>query len=272
LSMVADFEDVNAMTPRERLLRLFQFYDPTRIVYLDILLKEYEGNEEELLAETVAQFGPEPMGPDLIVKYRLNKFYLKYNPTKLSEVTAVMQMFKGRESALFKNLIVKYGLEPEDPQPLPPPKYSRAEARAKVSAIYRLYAPEKLANLDEILERYRGDEENLLDQLAIKYNVGDITSTSAASASGVNTEAALKAIEEEVKKKNQEIRDRLQAIYKNVAPEKLPELDAILLKYRGDEENLFEQLRIKYSIDPAQEEMWIDDVKTQRRRDEILSV
>jgi len=48
----------------------------------------------------------------VIFRERLSAFYKKYEPPKVSEVDNLLTKYKGKEDALFKALVKKYGPEP----------------------------------------------------------------------------------------------------------------------------------------------------------------
>ena len=201
---------------------MYRNYDPARIVDVECELKDLDGDEEPVLHMLVQRYGPEPYGPDLPLRYRLLKFYQKYAPEKATEVDKVIDMFRGRESLMFKMFLVKYGPEPADPVPRAPPLFSRGQLKSRVMEIYQHFAPERVASgaAAAVLARYAGDEENLVQQLEIKYS---LTPEGMAN------------------------RRRLQRIYEKHCPEKLAQIEEILQRYVGDEANLFEQLAIKYT-------------------------
>ena len=229
--------DPNTLSHRDRLYRLFQYYEPHYIPQIDLLLFKHEGEEEALIQEMRKKIGGGSMidepANDVRLRFRLLKFYDKYNPSKRSEVDAVMTRFRGRESHAIKLFILKYGGEPPDPKPipLPPPPVLdyRRSVRKRLYRIYSKHAPEKLPQVRDILEKYEGFEEDLLDQLDEKYD----------------NVAAEDLFEDP--KKLQMYREKLEDIYRrhNVL-DKLDQIDVILKKYRGHEKNLFEQLAVKY--------------------------
>jgi hypothetical protein len=240
------YSATDVLSIRDRVLRLLKNYDPPRIVRMDIELKENEDRQEEYLSDLIQHYGHEPVGSELDIRYRVLKFYHYYNREKLGDVDSVLVKFKGRESQLMKMFLTKYGSEPPDPMPLPAPHFSRSEVRKKVAEIYKIYAPDKVPSVESILDRYQHDYDNLLDQLAVKYKLP-------------RDPRLLK-----------EIRERLEIIYSNAAPAKLGEIDSLLERYHGLEENLFDQLKIKYDITPEIEAKWRSAfMKEQQRRQDL---
>src|SRR3989338_7944562 len=109
---------------RRRLIRFYQKYNPTKLSTIDATLQQYTGDREGLFKQLVAKYGPEPPSEEEqrrldekeFQRQRLNRFYRKYNPDKLSSVDGTLDAFengggRGYED-LFRQLVTKYGPEP----------------------------------------------------------------------------------------------------------------------------------------------------------------
>ena len=103
-----------------------------------------------------------------------------------------------------------------------PPPTEAQKARAVLTAIWSTHAPEKLRTIDAVLLKYAGREAVMVAALNRKY-----------SDAPPPTEA-------------QKARAVITAIWSTHAPEKLPTLDAVLLKYAGREAVMVAALRQKY--------------------------
>ena len=57
----------------------------------------------------------DPLNP-VELKARLTRFYLKYQPEKLADIESLVTKYGGKEAALFRALVEKYGPEPTDDQ------------------------------------------------------------------------------------------------------------------------------------------------------------
>jgi hypothetical protein len=97
-----------------------------------------------------------------------------------------------------------------------------------ISAFYKKVNPEKIKDIPFLLEKYKGQEEELIDKLYEKYNVRN----------------------EEIEKTD--IKDYSQIItsfYKKINPDKIKNIPVLLEKYRGQEEELLTKLREQYNLD-----------------------
>eukprot|EP01060_Flectonema_neradi_P025661 TRINITY_DN3446_c0_g1_i1.p1 TRINITY_DN3446_c0_g1~~TRINITY_DN3446_c0_g1_i1.p1 ORF type:complete len:497 (+),score=94.96 TRINITY_DN3446_c0_g1_i1:37-1527(+) len=119
---------------RDRLVRFYKHYDPTKLIVVDGMVADSMGNEDQLFEALVRLYGPEPPPdePSLQndaerdrVGERLRRFYNAYNPSKIADIPEVIKTFAGREAELFDALIKKYGPEPASaPQITPHENYS----------------------------------------------------------------------------------------------------------------------------------------------------
>ncbi|KAF8291128.1 hypothetical protein TcYC6_0125520 [Trypanosoma cruzi] len=134
---------------------------------------------------------------------RMIAIYQKYEPSKVGTVDASLQKFKGKEEAVIRQLVKKYGPEPPvsantpsgntpGPQsalspvsPLPPaaaPEVAAASPvvesssepaeksyRSRMIAIYQKYEPSKVGTVDASLQKFKGKEEAVIRQLVKKY-------------------------------------------------------------------------------------------------------
>ncbi|CAK9003425.1 High molecular weight form of myosin-1 (High molecular weight form of myosin I) (HMWMI) [Durusdinium trenchii] len=57
---VKDAKENGKASPRDRLKRFYQKYNPDKIKHIDLFLQHWQGKEEELFAKLVDKYGPEP--------------------------------------------------------------------------------------------------------------------------------------------------------------------------------------------------------------------
>ena len=105
---------------------------------------------------------------------RVVRFYTEYNPQKLQGVDNILQKYPPEE--LMAKLVKQYGPEPESPSPSPSPSPGPREAegapvdpqlRARVVRFYQKYNPQKVANVDSILQKY--GTEGFIEKLVSQY-------------------------------------------------------------------------------------------------------
>ena len=198
--------------------------------------------------DLVLGMGPPTLVPEEVAKernriYQLRRkklvgIYEKHNPDKLGEVDTILRRFKGRESTLFEMLEKKYVLDvafaTERNQRSAEAERIYQLRRKKLVGIYEKHNPDKLGEVDTILERFKGRESTLFEMLEKKY-VLDV-----AFATPANRVAA------ERDRIHQLRRKKLVGIYEKHNPDKLKDVDALLKAYAGRESALFEKLEKKY--------------------------
>ncbi|ESS70248.1 hypothetical protein TCDM_01057 [Trypanosoma cruzi Dm28c] len=252
------------MDYRDRVIALYKCYAPEKMAGVDAQLSKYEGREEEFIQAIINKYGPEPDSAEGIAeneynaqegeedewyayyRQRLVNFYTIYASEKIDSVDNQLKKYAGREEPLFEALVAKYGPEPEyenadenekeaaDKNNL---SYENAgenenktgskeklSYRDRVVALYNLYVPSKLGNVDAQLEKYRGHEEEFIAALEQKYGPEPSVAESASA----------------------DYRSRVVSIYERYAPGKLGNVDAQLEKYRGHEEEFIAALERKY--------------------------
>ena len=152
----------------------------------------------------------------------------------------------------------------------------------RVTAMYRKYQPDKLANVGTVLGKYAGVEEQLIAALVRKYGPEpsreEGEAASAASPQAVAAPGPVAAAPSPVPAPQpaavsaapsarvptggqaptaaggggaQTYRDRITAMYKTYQPEKLSSVEGMLEKYKGMEDQLMVALVRKYGAEPT---------------------
>eukprot|EP00760_Papus_ankaliazontas_P017125 PhM_4_TR17042/c0_g1_i1/m.34832 len=232
---------------QERLERFFAHYNPDKIANIPVILKQFEGQEEELFATLVSKYGPEPPSGDTnnAVRDRLVRYFEAYNPSKLSNVEVILQQFAGKEEELFATLVGKYGPEPPVSN-APASDTAHDTYRDRLIRFFEAYNRNKIANVDLILEQYQGNEEELFATLVGKYGPEPGAEAKATPAT-VNEQPPLPS------NTSNAVRDRLVRYFEAYNPSKLNNVDVILQQFAGKEEELFATLVSKYGPEPGTE-------------------
>ena len=233
-------------TPRDRLVRFYQKYQPDKMGNIDKILEAYAGKMDELFAQLVTKYGPEPpipaanVAPGQVTRQprdRLIAFMQKYQPDKIGNVDAILQKYAGKEDELFAQLVTKYGPEPPMPTDQGAAAGAPAGPRARLLAFMQKYQPDKIGNVDSILQKFAGKEDELFAQLVAKY--GPEPAAAPPPSTAGNTVSS------------PDPRTRLLAFMQKYQPDKIGNVDAILQKYAGKVDELFVQLVAKFGPEPA---------------------
>ncbi|EKF33544.1 hypothetical protein MOQ_002587 [Trypanosoma cruzi marinkellei] len=218
---------------RWRLARILMEHAPGKLAILDQMMEKYAGREEEMLAGCVARYGPEPLPPDTqSPRSRLLRFIEHYVPRKASSVDVMLKKYDGRIEALFAALVHKLG--PEPPAPSPSNELNKPTYRQRLIRFYKFYARERLADVDNILQRYKGDEESMFRILVERYG----PEPDPASDSDAPIEPAI------------DYRTRLTRLFTKYAPERVDSVPYLLAKYKGSEPDIIKALVKKLGPEP----------------------
>ncbi|CUG88272.1 Hypothetical protein, putative [Bodo saltans] len=258
---------------RNRIVALYEKYAPGKLGTVDSALEKYQGAEDALIDALVKKYGPEPEAGATAVtpaaatpvaasaapaaasatpaaassprgdyRSRIVALYEKYAPGKVGTVDAALEKYQGAEDALIDALVKKYGPEPE---PTTAPS-SGGNYRARLVALYEAYAPAKLNSIDGALEKYKGSEDALIEALVMKYG----PEPSAAAAVNSTPTAASPSAAAAASPVNQELANRVQAMYACYQPDKQEQVPKLLEKYRGEEMQLLKSLVQRYGPEP----------------------
>ena len=108
------------------------------------------------------------------------EFYSKHNPAKVDSesVARTVQQWRGREEELFDSLNKKYKVEVYPAAEMEASVAAKAEVisatatlRDRLFTFYKKHNPSRAiySDIDDVLRKYRGKEELLLDTLQQKY-------------------------------------------------------------------------------------------------------
>ena len=206
---------------------------------------------------------------------RMVAIYEKYEPAKVSTVDSTLEKFKGKEEAVIKKLVEKYGPEPLATEPAAPSPTSTADVqlsarsapmnsarstgpqvlsyRDRMIAMYEKYEPSKASTVDATLEKFKGKEEAVIKKLVEKYGPEPVPQQVAGS-SAAPTPSSLSPVPTPVATPRLSYRDRLVAIYEKYEPSKVSTVDSTLEKFKGKEEAVIKKLVEKYGPEPKSNE------------------
>ena len=168
---------------------------------------------------------------------RVVAFYNQYNPSKVDTIDSIMAQYEGRESQLIDQLVKKYGPEPASgPAPSGPaasaaavqPSTIPVSPRDAVVALYMKHDPSKLSNVDRLLTKYSGREDELVKALTEKYE----------------------PVKQQDSTGDAVYRQRVLALYQQYCPDKVDRVDGLVAKYKGSEEVLLKALVDKWGPEP----------------------
>ncbi|KAJ9454436.1 hypothetical protein DIPPA_21508 [Diplonema papillatum] len=250
---------------RDKILALYRRLHPTNKpkaieAQVDDMLSRYKGREDDLVDALEAKYGPLDKSP---YEAKLKEVYKKYDPSKVSSISAILANYDGREVDLFAALAARYNdadilkdLPIPSESPASPLTADRSHAggfsdrswsfqkfpvssmgedidwRARLEALAEAH-PGQMEDIDGLLSKYQGFEKQLVEQMEAQF---------------------AKIAEEETESHQYEppmrYRDRLKRFYQQYAPEKLDTIDSSLRTYRGKEENLFDILVAAFGAEP----------------------
>ncbi|CUG93171.1 Hypothetical protein, putative [Bodo saltans] len=249
-------------TFKDRLERYCYVHNPKNVPKIAALLKSFQGKEDQMFKTLSDKYGPLP-SEDEAARARLQLFFRRYNPEKLSTVDDILAAYSGHKRAeLFPALVAKYGPEVFDDgngegsaSPSTPPRQN-PEHRSRLLRFLEAYAPDKVGNVDRILAGYAGNEAKMFEGLVAKYgpepSVAGASPTpqpspsrQSALASPPTSPAASPGAD------TTDIRRRIEAMYDQYAPDKKHTIDANMERYKGQEAALMEALVKKYGPEPS---------------------
>lgn len=203
----------------------------------------------------------------------LTEFYKKHNPSKMNTVSATLKKYQGREHEMFSKLALKYGV----PCPLDHTKLevSAGDTRQQPTTSgtsnpfhissnlspYTTFAKPPLPPTpfssapDEPSAPKFGSTAAFASQSSLGASNQQSSSFSfGASSAPVSlsyTPPTTLPASRSSPLAGKSPRDILRSFYEQRNPSKLNELDKVLAKYQGNEDQLFRNLAKKYNLDPS---------------------
>jgi hypothetical protein len=126
---------------RKRLTEIFMQHDPSKVAKIDLLLSRYKGNEERFVIRTAQQYE----AIEQLVEQRRSRPAANGSPWS--------------EASLSRHLE-----PPRDQHGL-----SRSDYRERLLEIFQQNEPSKAGDVEAMLERFKGQEMQLVDYLLKKY-------------------------------------------------------------------------------------------------------
>ncbi|KAH9090238.1 hypothetical protein LEN26_018922 [Aphanomyces euteiches] len=246
---------------------------PEKLHLLDTLLLTYKGREQELfnMLNTIESKSRQ--------KISTSQSQIGASPStssKLQSATAsasLVSPISTTTNAAPTHSIASDVPSSQKPHVSPPPSTNQTpiDYRAKVIAHYQQYSPEKLGSVDSILLKYKGKEEELLKSLTLVESAFSkkVTLKSPVSltqydqsrkeardamptlsvfppskSNPVNSKKSnLPMINQEQDASKTDYRAKVIEHYTKFSPERLKDIDSIMLKHKGKEEELLKTLK-----------------------------
>jgi hypothetical protein len=254
---------------------------------INALLAKYKGKEDAMIQDLVKKYGPEedvvsaqsaespvssPSGSPRSVapststrtdsddyKARLLRILQQYEPGQLGQADKMLEKYKGKEEAMIKALVKKYGPEPPGggavaapPAPAGPAGFTIEQ---RIRRLVKKYQNDKYEQVPAMLEKYKGKEEQLIASLVKKFGAEP---TEPMDIDG-NTPAAASPAEPKMPYNSpfppRERLVRFYTKYRQVDKLSGDTIDKALTKYKDDEEFMFQTLVKKYGAEPLPDEV-----------------
>ncbi|CAD2214235.1 hypothetical protein AGDE_14904 [Angomonas deanei] len=179
---------------------------------------------------------------------RLRAIYTVHDPPKVSAVDGTLKKYKGKEEAVIRQLVKKYGSEPiigVDVQL----SHTDKAYRDRLTAIYQKYDPSKLHTVEGTLQKFKGKEEQVIKKLVERYGPEPVA-----------------AEERDVS----EYRKKITEIIEQHDPENLHMVEPLLENFVGREGEIIKKLNEKYAIgEPKEEEEKPQEKQEQKPVEEV---
>ena len=168
---------------RKELLSIFASFDSARLQEVDSLLAMNAGRELALIEAERKKYVHElhvaADAPESEFSPLVRQALAVANFEKLFDVPRLLTKYKGREHYLYLAICEKYSL------PVDEASFRAAESAAQAASqdrkdtrvreviedVYRRFNPAKLLDVPRLVEKYRGSERELLEQVCEKYGV-----------------------------------------------------------------------------------------------------
>ena len=288
--------------PGNIILDIYERYNPEKISEVADLLEKYAGQEYDLIENIFNKYDVSKEERSVFLKSReevsldqksiinpahfIFQIYERYNPDKLSAVPELLEKYVGQEEDLIENIINKYSISLEEKTELQNSaekefyRNSSLESQSSIVendtiikepekvilSIYERYNPNKISDVKELLDKYFGQEDELIENIFDKYDVTKeersmfLKFSERVIVGKSSTEDEQVKVENEVRIKNpaQVIID----LYNRYNPEKLSLVKELLEKYEGQEDELIENIFDKYDVTKEERILFIQSAES----------
>lgn len=215
-----------------RLTCLYSKHNPAKLSEVSSLLFKYEGKEHGLYTKACTKYGvsPQEVYPSSPIyeyyKCRLTELYTQHNPKKIREIPQLLFKYKSKEHGLYEKACRKYQVAP-----LPVwPSNRYYEYLRRLTDVFSEYNPQKIPEIPQLLFKYQGKEHGLYEKACDKY--------------GVRPHRPFPS------EGYYEFYEDIAQIYAEKLPDRLDYVDHLLMKHKGNEQELYEKVCHKYGVSP----------------------
>ncbi|KAJ9459825.1 hypothetical protein DIPPA_23979 [Diplonema papillatum] len=227
-----------------QLVTFYKAAAPDKVEQVPTILQQFKGDEAKLLENLRARYPSfaHLLGETQDENNKLGKrnltaqlvaFYKAAAPDKVEQVPTILQQFKGDEAKLLENLRARYPSfahllgETQDENN----KLGKRDLTAQLVAFYKAAAPDKVEQVPTILQRFKGEEAKLLENLRARFP----------ESAHLLADPAIEAPADD-----SELSKRLLVFYRAASPEKVDQVPAIVAQYKGEEAKLLDTLRARF--------------------------
>ena len=288
--------------PGNIILDIYERYNPEKISEVAELLEKYAGQEYDLIENIFNKYDVSKEERSVFLKSRgevslvqksiinpadfIFQIYERYNPEKLSTVPELLEKYVGQEEDLIENIINKYCISLEEKAELQNSaekvffRNSSLESQSSIIendtiikdpekvilSIYERYNPNKISEVKELLDKYFGQEDDLIENIFNKYDVSEEERSMFLQCSEQVIIGKSSSEDEQVKIENElRIKNPAQVIidlYNRYNPEKLSLVTELLEKYEGQEDELIENIFDKYDVTKEERILFIQSAES----------
>jgi len=317
LAPVPEMGSLKENPHRAKLVEFYFQHNPKKVEEVDMILKKYDGKETKLFRLLEKAYNVSLLSSDIAIEHQqsagsktvsdetyrasLLEFYREYKPEKVDEVDNILIKYKGKIENLFTRVDAEENMSGEgldtiishDSPVLPECSPEQLEVfRTRLTTFYRVHNPEKIKNVDKLLEKFRGKEVELFKRIEDAYGVQKPLLPGVTSSNP--TPAAPAPLQHPMKSNNQfqyqptssnlaaqakddfvtlQNRNRLIEVFTEHKPEKLRDVDVIMDKYKGKMDELFRRIEEQYKnqsqstlqsekkMDPEEKEIYHESLK-----------
>jgi len=201
----------------------------------------------------------------------LTEFYKKHNPSKLSSVASTIKKYHGREREMFSKLAQKYGVASPLDQTLLPTEQKSTKGNTITSSFQQQgdktpafsgTAKPPLAPSPFLSSQSNNPQTTVAPSSASPFlstsppapgqkSGGSFSLTGPQGQTSFSQTSAQPSTQSTASFAGKPPREMLYKFYQEYNPNKIGEVDKLLTKYAGKEEQMFRKLAQKYNLDPT---------------------